>query len=98
MLEALAWTLALLPGGALLYFTGEVALGLQPLRRAGTPTGQEDFGVLAVLIPAHDEATVIGRTLAKLVQVVPAHARIFVVADNCSDDTAAIARACGVHG
>ena len=95
MLDAIAWTMALLPGGALLLFAAEVLLGLQPLRRGNALVDRGDFGVLAVLIPAHDEATLIDRTLAKLEGVLPAGAGILVVADNCSDETAAIAKVRG---
>lgn len=51
-----------------------------------------------ILIPAHNEAQVIARTLASLQKLDwPAtHFRIIVIADNCSDDTAEIARAAGV--
>jgi glycosyltransferase involved in cell wall biosynthesis len=47
-----------------------------------------------ILIPAHDEAAVIGRTLRHLqVGMAPGEFRIVVVANGCSDDTAARARA-----
>lgn len=46
---------------------------------------------IAVLVPAHDEASGIAATLAHLQIILPAHSRIVVVADNCTDDTAAIA-------
>lgn len=51
----------------------------------------------AVLVPAHDEAAVIGRLLASLrAQRYPKdRSDIFVVADNCTDGTAAIAREAG---
>lgn len=51
----------------------------------------------AVLIPAHDEATVIRRLLASLrAQQYPTDLfTVFVVADNCTDDTAALAREAG---
>jgi len=51
----------------------------------------------AVLIPAHDEATVIRRLLSSLrAQRYPTHLfAVFVVADNCTDDTAALAREAG---
>ena len=51
----------------------------------------------AVLIPAHDEASVIGATLARLTPTLRVGDRVVVVADNCSDDTAAIARGYGVE-
>lgn len=50
---------------------------------------------LAVLIPAHDEAAVIGRTLENAKRQLAPGDRLLVVADNCSDETAAIARAAG---
>jgi cellulose synthase/poly-beta-1,6-N-acetylglucosamine synthase-like glycosyltransferase len=52
---------------------------------------------LAVLVPAHDEAAGIVRTLHNLKLHIGAHDRILVVADNCADDTAVLARACGVE-
>lgn len=52
-----------------------------------------------VLVPAHDEAAVIARTIASLRALDwPADRyRVIVVVDNCSDDTAAIARDAGVR-
>ena len=50
---------------------------------------------LAIMVPAHDEATLIGDTVrAILPQLLPAD-RLIVVADNCSDETAAVAGAAG---
>ena len=50
-----------------------------------------------VLIPAHDEEEVIGPVIADLMQSAPGNARVLVVADNCGDDTAAIAAASGAE-
>ena len=97
MLEVLAWTLALAPGGALLYFSAEVLLGLKPVSVPGLGPGDPDTSSLAVLIPAHNEAVVIGRTLAKLDGMLPAGTSTLVVADNCDDETAAIARRFGAE-
>lgn len=47
---------------------------------------------LAVLIPAHDEAAGIGATIANVLPQLLAGDRLLVIADNCSDDTAAVAR------
>lgn len=52
---------------------------------------------LTVLVPAHDEAAVIGDTLALLLPQLVAGDRLLVVADNCSDDTADIARVAGAE-
>jgi cellulose synthase/poly-beta-1,6-N-acetylglucosamine synthase-like glycosyltransferase len=50
----------------------------------------------AILIPAHNEALGIRRTLTQLLTEVDDPTQIIVVADNCSDDTAAIAQELGV--
>lgn len=52
-----------------------------------------------IVVPAHNEAAVIVRTVRSLRALDwPAdHFRILVVADNCDDDTAAIACAAGAH-
>src|SRR3546814_2979484 len=49
---------------------------------------------LAILVPAHDEADSIAPTVAALAAAAPG-ARILVVADNCGDATAALAREAG---
>lgn len=53
----------------------------------------------AVLVAARNEAAVIGDLVRSIrAQNYPAHlVDIFVIADNCTDDTAAIARAQGAH-
>lgn len=50
-----------------------------------------------VIVPAHNEAGVIARTVSSLRRVdwPPELFRIFTVADNCTDETAAAARAAG---
>ncbi len=52
---------------------------------------------LVVLIPAHDEAANIGATLSALQQQTRRPDRVVVIADNCTDDTVAIARAHGAE-
>lgn len=52
---------------------------------------------VGVLVPAHDEAAVIGATLGDLTRQLASGDRFLVVADNCTDDTAAIARAAGAE-
>ena len=54
-------------------------------------------GTLAVVMPAHDEAAGIEPAIrAVLAQLAPGD-RLLVVADNCSDATAAVARAAGAE-
>ncbi|HEX2542204.1 MAG TPA: glycosyltransferase family 2 protein [Caldimonas sp.] len=52
---------------------------------------------LAVLMPAHDEAAVIARPIGTVLAQLQPRDRLLVVADNCSDDTARIARALGAE-
>ena len=70
------------------------------LRRATTADARdvsERAGALAVLMPAHDEAAGITAAIdAVRLQLRPSD-RLLVVADNCSDDTAAVARAAGAE-
>lgn len=47
---------------------------------------------LAVLIPAHNEALGIGATLKTILPQLTEQDRLIVIADNCEDDTASIAR------
>lgn len=101
MLSILSW--ALFAGGLLITiaFLAETAVGLLPLRPRSA-TGRQDgsFGREelsgVIVVPAHNEASGIGRSLSELQAQVPAGFEILVVADNCTDDTAAIARKLGV--
>lgn len=52
-------------------------------------------GRVTVLVPAHNEGDRIEATLASLHRQTMRPARIVVVADNCTDDTVAVARATG---
>jgi cellulose synthase/poly-beta-1,6-N-acetylglucosamine synthase-like glycosyltransferase len=63
------------------------------------PTSADDAPrePVAVLIPAHNEAAVIRATLASVMPQLRPGDVVLVVADNCSDDTAVLARACGAQ-
>ncbi|WP_425407754.1 glycosyltransferase family 2 protein [Hyphococcus sp.] len=54
-------------------------------------------GKIAVIIPAHNESSVIGATLSNIQQQLSDGDRLIVVADNCNDDTAEIARRAGAQ-
>lgn len=55
--------------------------------------GDRPGPIASVVIPAHDEAAVIARTLGTLTRGLPADAlEVVVVCNGCTDDTAAIAR------
>jgi len=46
----------------------------------------------AVLIPAHNEQAILGRTLKALIPTLGPNDRVLVVAENCTDSTATVAR------
>lgn len=52
---------------------------------------------VAVLVPAHDEAAGIGAALATMLPQLGPGDRLLVVADNCNDETAALAREAGAE-
>lgn len=52
---------------------------------------------VALLVPAHNEAAVIASTLAALMPQLGENDRLLVVADNCSDETAELARTAGAE-
>ncbi len=52
---------------------------------------------IAIAIPAHNEALMIADTLRAILQQLVPGDRLVVVADNCTDDTAAIATAAGAE-
>ena len=67
--------------------------------KPAVPARQEPQTRFLVIVPAHDEAAGIGRTVKSLFALDwPAELRrVLVVADNCADNTAAIARAAGAE-
>lgn len=52
---------------------------------------------VAIVMPAHNEAPLIGRALRSIAPQLAAGDRLLVVADNCSDDTARIATTYGAE-
>lgn len=49
---------------------------------------------IAVLVPAHNEAAGIGTTLETILPQLTGQDRLIVIADNCTDETATIAKRC----
>lgn len=88
-----AWLIFALPALVTLVLAIELAAAFGPVSR---PTGTSAPSI-AILIPAHDEAAGIAATLAGLRAAAPAGARLIVIADNCADDTARIARETGAE-
>ena len=78
------------------FFVVEIAAGIrrQPPGRGAASSLQ---GRAVVVVPAHDEERIIGETLARLMAETQGVAELLVVADNCSDGTASVARERGVE-
>ena len=74
----------------------EIAASLARFRREPETTGAPS-PTFAVVIPAHDEAGTIEHTLASVLDQIRGRGRLLIVADNCTDDTATIAAACGAE-
>lgn len=70
---------------------------LSLLPREETNVEQDKNPRLAVLVPAHNEEAVVSGILQDLKRQVKNEDRIIVIADNCEDATADVARSCGVE-
>jgi cellulose synthase/poly-beta-1,6-N-acetylglucosamine synthase-like glycosyltransferase len=90
-----AWVVAVtvcVPG---LIFVVEILASAIRARPAVIAQTRQD--TIAVLIPAHDESAGLLDTLRTVMPQLKSGDRCLVVADNCSDDTAAVARAAGAE-
>lgn len=76
------------------FFAAEVLVGLKK-QKAAHRLGEARSAV--IVIPAHDEAAVVAETVRALIGALSDGMRVLVVADNCSDDTAATARYAGAQ-
>src|ERR1700685_1800756 len=79
---------------ALITFAGMLRLRDRP------PTTTAKIGKVAIVVPAHDEAAAIVRcvrSIAVCVQPDSLETQIVVVADNCTDATADLARGAGAR-
>ncbi|OUM22787.1 glycosyl transferase [Pseudomonas putida] len=98
MMTVLSWLLGLLAVIALVpvsvFFLQMLLACLPPRSR---PLGISVRPRVAVLVPAHDEAAIIRATLASITPQLLAGDRLLVVADNCTDDTARLAREAGAE-
>jgi len=101
-LASLLLVLATLPGTLYLLALSLAALRApaKPVAKAGdTDVERAKRPRIAIVIPAHNEATGIARTLESLSDIAgrDGDASVVVVADNCIDETAAIARSLGAR-
>ena len=94
MITALIWCLIAVFGFVFFYLFVLSLLGLTVKRRTDVKASSR-LRKFAMVVPAHDEETTIERTLTSLREIAYPHdlADIVVVADNCSDRTAAVAAA-----
>lgn len=98
MITLLGWlfsallVLIILP---VLVLFAQVLLACLPARSRSSTPGPRPR--LAVLVPAHNESSLIVATLNSILPQLVEADRLLVVADNCSDDTAALARAAGAE-
>lgn len=94
-------TVLLATGFLLLAMVGLIAVqalaSLLLPRRSPAREGPEQAPMFFVLMPAHDEEGIIAASVAGTLAKLPANGRLLVIADNCTDNTAAVARASGAQ-
>jgi cellulose synthase/poly-beta-1,6-N-acetylglucosamine synthase-like glycosyltransferase len=95
ILDSLAWCVAAIPALLLSVLSIELALGL--IARGFKGITAPEPARATILMPAHNEAAGIARTIDRLLPFLDDNIRLLVIADNCSDDTAQIARAAGAN-
>lgn len=83
-------SIALFIATLVLAFEIVASFGVRATKAPSTARGR-----IGVVIPAHNERDIVAATVAAVRADLRAVDRIIVVADNCSDDTAAIARPAG---
>lgn len=92
LLIVLSWFFVAAAAIPLVVFIAEIGLGVA--RSSSLPLADE-MPSTVVLIPAHNEAAIISETLQSLCHALPDRTNVLVIADNCSDTTAAIVRELG---
>jgi cellulose synthase/poly-beta-1,6-N-acetylglucosamine synthase-like glycosyltransferase len=100
--NSVAMVLQILLGAVALALLLPVAVLFVEVLLAGTdgadiPVPESERQPIAVVMPAHNEATIIADTLHSIVPQLERFDRLLVVADNCSDETAVIAAAEGAE-
>jgi cellulose synthase/poly-beta-1,6-N-acetylglucosamine synthase-like glycosyltransferase len=93
--ETVAVVATILLGGAVLFFCIQCILGSWTMPSQGLQL--QPRASTAILIPAHDEEQSIGSALDSLLPQIGHHDRLVVIADNCTDKTADVARERGAE-
>lgn len=98
-LSIVSWLLALPLAFLFIIYVLELSFGLfrSSDRNSVSQSALAKDLNIAILIPAHNEASIITQTIEGLLDDIPAGTRILVVADNCSDNTAVLARTAGAE-
>jgi len=95
LLVVVSWALPVLLALPVLVFCLECLVGLWPWKRE--PVATNATPRFALVVPAHDEEQGITETIAALSSELRPLDRLLVVADNCNDATAALARSAGAE-
>ncbi|WP_174279669.1 glycosyltransferase family 2 protein [Sphingomonas bacterium] len=95
LLDGLLLVIALVPLPATLMLAIEIVAGLTNSPAPAAAVGEAP--PFTVIVPAHDEETGIARTVASLLADMRDGDRLLVVADNCTDATAAVAARAGAE-
>jgi cellulose synthase/poly-beta-1,6-N-acetylglucosamine synthase-like glycosyltransferase len=93
-LTFIAWCVALPPAFLLIVLLTELLAGTFTSRR-NAATALALPPQIAILMPAHNEAASVARFIEPLLPQLGERVRLVVIADNCTDDTASVARAAG---
>jgi cellulose synthase/poly-beta-1,6-N-acetylglucosamine synthase-like glycosyltransferase len=95
VVTAVMWAIGLALLGAVAVLLLQLLANLLP---AGSDAGPHSVVPShVVLMPAHDEATIIREMVAATRAQLPSEGRLLVIADNCTDDTAERAREAGAE-
>ncbi len=94
-LDILAWCLAIVLMLPFAWLTLEVVAALLPMRRLAEALDQRPR--MAVLVPAHNEEAGLAATLQGISSHLRSGDRLLVIADNCADLTAEVARTEGAE-
>ena len=94
MVELLLISTAIVVSVPALVLGCECLLAIFPLRR-DRASAQTPRPSIAVIVPAHNEAAGVNHTIDAIVPQLTEQDRLVVVADNCTDDTAGVARELG---
>jgi len=75
----------------------EVVAAVAPSQKTASQQWGGPRARVAVLVPAHNEGTGVGKTIEGIATQLSVGDRLLVVADNCTDNTAAVAAAAGAE-